>query len=1009
MSDERLEIVVESEASQATAEMDKLIEQFDKMGSQLDKLTSALQGSNKSISNNVKNIGKTVQSESQNMVKSLAKISATVYALKKTFSGLAGAIKSAMDYQETVHLFSTVFTRLGKKAGEDFYDGFFDRLNEFQGKFIRLGLDPDELMNYQAMFAQMSDSMGVLPETAYAISESFTALGADLSALFNLPLEESMRKLQAGLSGQIRPLRELGIDISKTTLMEEARMRGIDKSIEKMTASEKVQLRYLAIMRQTMVAHGDMANTIMSPANSLRVLTQQFKMAARAIGSIFLPMIQKLLPYLTAVAIVLQRIAGFIAGLFGYELPKLQETVTFDYDDGGGIVGDWDDEQKKIGKTGKALKKLKGQLMGFDEVNVLKDPDDNSSSGGGRGGIGGGGAGFDLSDEILKMNEEYQKMIDEILANTTYTAEEIADNITNALLKIKDASEPTIESLKRLHKALEPLKSFIARGLLDFYHEFLVPVGLWTLGEGLPRLIDALSNGLEKIKWEIINDGLVRLWQSLAPFAINVGEGLVWFWENALVPLGVWTMNEVVPRFLELMATALDFLNIVIEGFKPYGEWLWNSFLVPLAQWTGGKILEVFDRLIERLDKMADWAREHPELVNGIITVVGGLILAFKAQETAVNLVNKVTDLSKATFKGFGKVLDFIKSPIGLTVIAIAGLVTVGWLVYDNWDKISKWFKELWEDLQKLAERIWDNIKKNIIEPMQESWDFLVETWESIKLFLFETWNDLWDKVSEIWENIGGFIGETWDNIKTKTSEIWTIVKDFLIDTIWQPILDFIDRTFVQGFKTGFETAGKIVDNFKTNVDKAIGGVKKIFEGILKFIKGVFTKDWGKAWEGVVQIFETIVSGLGNIFKFPLNIMIDGINAFLRGLNKIKIPDWVPGVGGKGFHIPEIPRLATGGILNAGQLFIANEAGPELVGNYGKKTAVLNNDQIVDAVSTGVYKAVSSAMAINSVGQSDNNGEIIMNIEGTTIARVILPELNNEAARLGYEPILRTE
>src|SRR5690606_30437387 len=104
--------------------------------------------------------------------------------------------------------------------------------------------------------------------------------------------------------------------------------------IEVMTASEKVQLRYLAIMRQTIVAHGDMAKTIMSPANSLRVLTQQFKMAGRAIGSIFLPVVQKLLPYLTAVAIVIQRIASFIAGLFGYELPKLQEAFVFDYDDG---------------------------------------------------------------------------------------------------------------------------------------------------------------------------------------------------------------------------------------------------------------------------------------------------------------------------------------------------------------------------------------------------------------------------------------------------------------------------------------------------------------------------------------------------------------------------------------------------------------------------------------------------------------------------------------------------
>lgn len=110
MSDERLEIVVESEASQASAEMEKLIEQFDILGSKLDKLTTTLQGSSSSISRNVKNVGKSVKSESQSMIKSLAKISATIYTLKRTFQGLGKSIKSAMDYEETVHLFSTVFT-----------------------------------------------------------------------------------------------------------------------------------------------------------------------------------------------------------------------------------------------------------------------------------------------------------------------------------------------------------------------------------------------------------------------------------------------------------------------------------------------------------------------------------------------------------------------------------------------------------------------------------------------------------------------------------------------------------------------------------------------------------------------------------------------------------------------------------------------------------------------------------------------------------------------------------
>lgn len=91
-----------------------------------------------------------------------------------------------------------------------------------------------------------------------------------------------------------------------------------------------------------------------------------------------------------------------------------------------------------------------------------------------------------------------------------------------------------------------------------------------------------------------------------------------------------------------------------------------------------------------------------------------------------------------------------------------------------------------------------------------------------------------------------------------------------------------------------------------------IGNITNIFRNIIDFIKNVFTGNWKAAWENVKDIFKSIVDGLGNIFKAPLNFIIDGINGFLGGLNNIKIPDWVPGVGGKGFNIPKIPRLKVG-------------------------------------------------------------------------------------------------
>ena len=237
ISDERLEIRIDAESQRASAGLEEVISKLEQLDSSLAKINSTLDRTGTQTTRTASRTSRKVKSETNGMIKSILKFKVAVRGVQKAFEGLSKNIKSAMDYQETVHLFSTVMSRIGYQAGGDFLDGFEERLNNFQGKFEKLGLDPDALMNYQAMFAQMSSAMGVLPETSYEISESFTALGADLSALFNLPIEESMRKLQAGLSGQIRPLTDLGIDISKTTIMEEARMRGINKSIEVMTAS----------------------------------------------------------------------------------------------------------------------------------------------------------------------------------------------------------------------------------------------------------------------------------------------------------------------------------------------------------------------------------------------------------------------------------------------------------------------------------------------------------------------------------------------------------------------------------------------------------------------------------------------------------------------------------------------------------------------------------------------------------------------------------------------------
>ena len=140
--------------------------------------------------------------------------------------------------------------------------------------------------------------------------------------------------------------------------------------------------------------------------------------------------------------------------------------------------------------------------------------------------------------------------------------------------------EPARLALERLTLQLQPLQQFSSQALQDFYNLFLVPVGSWILGEGFPRFVDAISKQLALVDWSRLNGALANLWKSVTPFAINVGEGLLWFWENVITPLISWSLNNLIPAQIDLISAAISFLNELIEIAMPALEWIWDNFFV---------------------------------------------------------------------------------------------------------------------------------------------------------------------------------------------------------------------------------------------------------------------------------------------------------------------------------------------------------------------------------------------------------------------------------------------
>ena len=346
-----------------------------------------------------------------------AKLRMARVAVQSIGNTIASWLHTSNQYVEDLNLFNA---SMGQYAAEA--QKYAEQVGEI------LGIDPGEFMRNQGTFNTIISGFGVASDKAYLMSKNLTQLGYDIASFFNITVDDAMQKVQSGISGELEPLRRLGYDLSVARLQEEALALGIEKKVSAMTQAEKSQLRYYAIMTQVTTAQGDMARTLNAPANQLRVLQAQVTQCARALGNIFIPALNAVLPYAIALAKVLRMVANAIASFFGFTLPEVDYSgISAGASAVGDLANNAGDASDGLGKAGKAAKKLKNALLGIDELNVLS-PNDSSSSGSGSGsgaGIGGSDLGIDLptydflGDAITSKVDEIVQMIKDAMWEIT--------------------------------------------------------------------------------------------------------------------------------------------------------------------------------------------------------------------------------------------------------------------------------------------------------------------------------------------------------------------------------------------------------------------------------------------------------------------------------------------------------------------------------------------------------------------------------------------------------------
>lgn len=377
-----------------------------------------------------------------------AKLTMGIMVFKRVASAIAGAIKNINTHIENINLFTA---SMGKYADEA--KRYAETVSEI------MGIDPSEWLRNQGVFMTLLTGFGVVGDRANKMSQQLTQLGYDISSFFNISFSDAMLKLQSGVSGELEPLRRLGYDLSEARLKAVALELGIGKAVKQMTQAEKAELRYYAIMNQVTTAHGDMARTLHAPANQLRILQAQVTQAGRAIGSIFIPALNAVLPYAIAFVQAIREMASAVASFFGFEMPEV------DYSGLDTVVGGAEDASNALDNASESAKKLKSYMLGFDELNVINP---NEGSGGGSGATG-GGSGFEF--EL----PEYDFL---------------ADATKGRVEKIMKSLEPAIKFVKDNFKEILTIVTAIGSGIIA-----------WKMIDLPASLISAIkTGGLDKVK-----------------------------------------------------------------------------------------------------------------------------------------------------------------------------------------------------------------------------------------------------------------------------------------------------------------------------------------------------------------------------------------------------------------------------------------------------------------------------------------------------------------------------
>lgn len=886
------------------------------------------------------------------------------------------------------------------------------------------GLDPAGLTKQLAVYKQMTSAMGFANETSALLSENLLKMQEDVSSLYNLDFEVVGSKFQSALAGQTRAVRDLGVDITMASLQQELYARGIDKSINDMNRATKTALIYLTMERQLANAQGDAARTINSVANQTRIFGEQTAIAARQIGALFIPVLKTVLPLLNGILMALNAIGEFLLGLFGIDAKKLASefgisTVSTDLDNVG----------TSAGNAGKAVDKLYGKLRSFDKLNVITTPTDKKSGGGLAGGIGGIDKDVlnsikDYNNQLEQAKNKAKEIRDAILGWLGFTVDEngqiksfhLTLGSIVGMLAVGSILWKGIKGILGLLKGIEGLlgiKGGIFTGLTGISKIFtgkLSPTTLDLMGKKFLKLgvsIGGAFFGVHGITdaYKAANElakGNIKASDSALLLAGSVGQAAL---GGALLGsnfgLAGAAIGGVVGTIGGLISALIGYNS---EMDKIAKSEVYGNILITTEEWAND-----LSKLNPELNKMYEIIQTHNTTMEGLAT----------------NFTTAYDELDKYTYR-FGFLSQKISTEDGPAILnSIKDTFTNSSKIIDEETTFAvNTFTDMWRNGSELSKEEQTNILNNIVnygasqkEELKNAQDTITKIYDKAvkerRGLTEQEYNqvkDALDKIrilttTQVGENEAKLIKmqqefgntshklseESYKNLKAALdgynkdveNKAWTNyvnrldqiekfhklnkIKDDEYKKLQKEAQEDYNKEITEGQKKAQEYQNKILDELAKRYQTASEDAKREIEGIFRDLNINPTdmiKQFEKAGTQCYGAFnDAMRRGLQTSYDVKINPILNG-----------KYSVGTTGSGGNNYL--EIKKVkADGGFVNTGEAFIAREAGPELVGRIGSKTAVANNDQIVNSIAKGLaMSGIGRDTNVNIIAKGDTAG-----------------------------------